>query len=448
MRGLGTIGVLAALTLLSSHAHGMSAAESTCLTFVKTKEANRVRIAPCTALLKEAATDKERIPLLLARSEAYYQGEAPLRALLDLDQVERLGGAGSQIAYDRALVYSELGLYARAQPEIDTAMRGGLHSARAYGVRGRISAFQGRYGDAIEDLELSITSDPTLGTSYAVRGFANIEIGEIERAIADLDTAIRLDPKNDFAYGYRARAHLALDQYKEALADLAEAQRLDPDNPGVSDYIAEVHAMLDAPAPTAPPNADPNNAPSRAVGTSHNCMAYYPFLSNWIGETGDVLIHYDVAADGAISGVGIDRSSGYDKLDRAAVICVSRHWRNTPAIQNGVAVASPRHQAIIRYSNHLTGAQIDLRRGETFAGLGNYSRALNSLNTAASEDPRNAEIFLRRGTVFYVTQDYRSAIQDFDKALQLKPGYDEAVAARELAGNAVAAGLAPNSKGI
>ncbi len=94
----------------------------------------------------------------------------------------------------------------------------------------------------------------------------------------------------------------------------------------------------------------PRDAPSRAVGATHNCADYYPDLSRRLSESGDVLIRYDVAADGSLMNIKVAQSSGSARLDAAALQCVTQRWRNTPARRGGVAVASPNHQALIRFT--------------------------------------------------------------------------------------------------
>ncbi|HEV2653289.1 MAG TPA: energy transducer TonB [Rhizomicrobium sp.] len=101
--------------------------------------------------------------------------------------------------------------------------------------------------------------------------------------------------------------------------------------------------------PPAPVQAAPVITPSKAVGRSHDCSSSYPEMSNRLNEQGDVLIHYDVGVDGSISNVTVAKSSGHDRLDAAAVSCVSSKWRNTPAMNGGTPVASPGHEAIIRF---------------------------------------------------------------------------------------------------
>jgi protein TonB len=101
---------------------------------------------------------------------------------------------------------------------------------------------------------------------------------------------------------------------------------------------------------TPPPTAA---TPSKAIGRSHDCASFYPDLSKRMNESGDVLVHYDVGIDGAISNVGVAKSSGSDRLDQAAVTCVSTRWRNSPAMNaDNTPVASPGHQAIVRFTLH------------------------------------------------------------------------------------------------
>lgn len=117
----------------------------------------------------------------------------------------------------------------------------------------------------------------------------------------------------------------------------------------VTNAITAVQAVAPTP-PTPAPAAAPS--PSKAVGRTHDCQSYFPDLSRRLNESGDVLIGYDVGVDGAISNVHIAKSSGSERLDNAAVSCVSSKWRNTPAMQGDTPVASPGHQAIIRFSLH------------------------------------------------------------------------------------------------
>ena len=106
------------------------------------------------------------------------------------------------------------------------------------------------------------------------------------------------------------------------------------------------------PPQAPPPPAPPGTAPSLAVGNTHDCASFYPPESLRAGEAGSVAVGYDVAADGAIANVHIVKTSGFARLDQAVLTCVHDAWRNTPAMQAGVAVASPGHTSIVTFSVH------------------------------------------------------------------------------------------------
>jgi len=132
------------------------------------------------------------------------------------------------------------------------------------------------------------------------------------------------------------------------LAPDAEA----PPPPNANGDQAQDHHVPRGAYDTGPVVDAHGNGPSRAIGETHDCAEFYPSESRMIDEAGDVLVGYDVAATGVITNVHLVRTSGSERLDQAAIVCVSTRWRNTPAMQGGKPVASPNHQAIIRFSLH------------------------------------------------------------------------------------------------
>jgi len=444
MRRCAVFVLASALAALSQGAAARSYTDRDCLS--ETTPSVQ-RIEACSTLLTTETDDTKRALYLDARSGAYFKNNSFVRSLADTDRVREITGDNATVRYHIAINYEQLEYYARAEPEIEAAIRMGMHSAEAYAVRATIYARQARFGDALQDLELAILGKPDFAGAYEVRAFANLQSGEIERALADYDKAIALHPHQADLYYYRGRTHLALDQYDAAIRDLEEAAQLDPSHP-VDEDLAEVRAdMQEAPPP--PANRDPKNYPARAVGHTHNCDGYYPFLSNALGEEGGSFVHYDVLASGAIVNVGLDRSSGYEQLDRAAVICVSRHWRDEPAVSNGVPVDSLHHRAVIEFSaRHKNERDAQLRRGLTLAGLGRYDEAIAQYDALILAKPEDAESYFRRGLVKYIQGQFDAAIRDLDQAIRLKRNYEDAIAARELAEHAVVGRLPTGGKGI
>ncbi len=92
------------------------------------------------------------------------------------------------------------------------------------------------------------------------------------------------------------------------------------------------------PAPPAPqPIAPPAPAPVVAIVAArfdadylHNPKPVYPALSRRLNEEGKVLLKVRVSAQGAPLEVAVSKSSGFPRLDAAAIDAVGR-WRFVPA---------------------------------------------------------------------------------------------------------------------
>ena len=100
------------------------------------------------------------------------------------------------------------------------------------------------------------------------------------------------------------------------------------------------------PAEVAPPVATPNTvaappAPARLELPSSNAdylqnpKPAYPALSKRLGEQGKVVVRVFIAVDGTAQKAEIKQSSGFERLDQAALTTVLR-WRYVPGKRAGV----------------------------------------------------------------------------------------------------------------
>ena len=76
-----------------------------------------------------------------------------------------------------------------------------------------------------------------------------------------------------------------------------------------------------------------------AVGEKGNIPPGYPPLSAELGEQGTVVVRMQIGPDGFVTSADVVQTSGYPRLDGAAVAALSK-WRFTPAIENGQPVPS------------------------------------------------------------------------------------------------------------
>lgn len=74
------------------------------------------------------------------------------------------------------------------------------------------------------------------------------------------------------------------------------------------------------------------------IALHSNPPPVYPALSREAGETGRVLLRAEVSAEGRVQQLEIQDSSGFRRLDQAALNAV-RHWRFQPATTNGQPIA-------------------------------------------------------------------------------------------------------------
>ena len=86
-----------------------------------------------------------------------------------------------------------------------------------------------------------------------------------------------------------------------------------------------------APRPRkTPPRSDPRHPLSQPE---------YPPTARRLGQEGTVVLLIYVQADGKVSDVKIQKSSGFDKLDEAALREAKRSWRFIPAKEGNTPVA-------------------------------------------------------------------------------------------------------------
>lgn len=102
---------------------------------------------------------------------------------------------------------------------------------------------------------------------------------------------------------------------------------------------AEAEPASNATAPRAEtPVSAPLIPPTHIGGYLNNPRPAYPPLSIELGEAGVVMLQVSVSVDGRASDVQLARSSGFPRLDRAALQAV-RNWRFRPAMRGNEPVA-------------------------------------------------------------------------------------------------------------
>jgi len=105
--------------------------------------------------------------------------------------------------------------------------------------------------------------------------------------------------------------------------------------PPAPPIAAPVAVEAPPPAPPAPPAPPKIELPSSDAAYLNNPKPSYPAISKRMGEQGKVILRVLIGTDGSPQKVEINKSSGFERLDRQAQEAVMR-WRFTPGKRNGV----------------------------------------------------------------------------------------------------------------
>lgn len=102
------------------------------------------------------------------------------------------------------------------------------------------------------------------------------------------------------------------------------------DRPNIATTAANTAVANPTPARVEPPSSDADYL--------NNPKPPYPPMSRRLGEQGKVVIHTLIGTDGVAQEASIHQSSGFDRLDQAA-LATARKWRYVPGKRAGVAEA-------------------------------------------------------------------------------------------------------------
>jgi protein TonB len=102
--------------------------------------------------------------------------------------------------------------------------------------------------------------------------------------------------------------------------------------------LAPMAAATSTAATQAAPAQSKVELPSTVADYLNNPKPRYPLLSKRAGEQGRVLVHVLIGADGLAQQADVKTSSGFERLDQAALATVLR-WRYVPGRRGGVAEA-------------------------------------------------------------------------------------------------------------
>lgn len=110
--------------------------------------------------------------------------------------------------------------------------------------RGAANASQGRYQDALNDLNEGLSLDPNNKNGYFNRSLVYFTTGQYAKAVEDYSTYLKYDPYNANVWYERGMLRRSLNNGKEAIEDLSRAIQLNPNLGLAYRERARAHLLL------------------------------------------------------------------------------------------------------------------------------------------------------------------------------------------------------------
>ncbi|MBX9666889.1 MAG: tetratricopeptide repeat protein [Candidatus Obscuribacterales bacterium] len=224
----------------------------------------------------------------------------------------------------------------------------------------------------------------------------------LQEALAAADMLIKERPRDPDLYIDRAEIHKSQRHYDKALADFDQAINVDPNNALLYIYRAGFYwnstnqkerALEDVTKAISIPNSQ------------HNTSAYHLTRSSYALS----LNQLQLAMLDANEAIRLEPESCYGYRIRALV--------HLGLKQFDAALAA------IDKASRLRGDcdDLDYLRGRALEGMHKTKEAITAYSTNHSKYPKNVNCLMCRGDLFLRQENYRSAINDFTKVLEIEP---------------------------
>jgi tetratricopeptide (TPR) repeat protein len=238
-----------------------------------------------------------------------------------------------------------------------------------------------------------------LASIYFNRGVAYYGLKQYRRAIQEYTQAVRINPRFVAAYNNRGNVYRDLKQYRRAIQDYDEALRLNPKNADAYGNRGYVYTII-----------------------GQRQLAIRDFYMLLRLRPGDRFARLSLQRLGVKPPPVTSVPADYKSDEK---ICVEGNGRAQINACTRVLQADKlgaRGRAII-YSN----------RGNSYAALKQYRRAMQDYNESLRLNPKDAYAYINRGSAYHGLKQYRRAIKDYNASIRLNPGIYQAYGNRGLA---------------
>ncbi len=297
-------------------------------------------------------------------------------------------------------------------------------------TRGRELIISGRYGEAIESLNMLLRSQSEEYEGYFLRGVAKYNLGDLVGASSDFTLAIDYNPVYTQAFPYRGITFSRLGRYNDALKDFAKAIEMRPAFAGAY-YSRAVTSFL-------------NQQFEAAVGDYNTFLELEPksvdgYVNRgtaklYLTDTLAAMADYNRAVqvnpyyeDGYLRrGVLFFMMGETDKgitdmnsaLEIDSTVAIGYFYRAMGNNTKGdITSALSDFDNAIKYDP--TNSVAVFNRAILRSQIGDYNNAINDYALVAKQNPQNVLVYYNRAALYAQIGDYPKAIEDYTKAIEI-----------------------------
>ncbi len=304
-------------------------------------------------------------------------------------------------------------------------------------MRGRQALADGKYAQAIENLNVLSQLDTTDHWTFFFRGIAKYNLGDLRGAKRDFDRSVRINPIFTSGYHYRGITESRFGNYDAALDDLQHAIDLRPGfeglyfSRGVTYFLAQQfdRAIHDFDKYIRKEPKDPSAYLNRgasylylgdtlkAVNDYNKAIKLDRFDPEGYVRRGRLYAgqkKYDLALSDMDKAIELDTANTFAFFNRAIMHYEQEKYQDAMNDLNRVLKDEPGN-ALTLYNRGLISAQ-----------LGDYEGALNDLDRVLNINPDNVLAYFNRASIFIELGMYENAVEDYDTAIRLYPDFAKA----------------------
>ena len=166
------------------------------------------------------ANSPKYAPALAMRSDLLWEQGDTLGAVECMDKALEINRFDADMLHHHGVMLARMERYAEAEDDLDRTISIDPTDAGAYITRAMVRYFRDNLNGALSDYDTSIMIDPTSVTGHYNRGNLRAQVGDDNRAIEDFDMVIEAEPDNMMAVFYRGILRENTGDYRGAEQDM------------------------------------------------------------------------------------------------------------------------------------------------------------------------------------------------------------------------------------